>query len=128
MNEKQKIVLVTGSSRGIGKGIALEMARQGYAVVVHGSTESTRLRATFEEVNRHEPGLDLRGGRARRQRGDPQDVRRDTQNVRPPRRPGQQRRHAESLPAGGVEGIGLGSYLFGKSQGALPFALNRPRR
>jgi enoyl-[acyl-carrier protein] reductase III len=50
MNEKQKVVLVTGSSRGIGKGIAMEMARQGYAVVVHGSTESARLRSTYEEV------------------------------------------------------------------------------
>jgi enoyl-[acyl-carrier protein] reductase III len=55
MNEKQKVVVVTGSSRGIGKGIALEMARQGYAVVVHGSTESARLRATYEEVKQSSP-------------------------------------------------------------------------
>jgi NAD(P)-dependent dehydrogenase (short-subunit alcohol dehydrogenase family) len=52
MNEKQKVVLVTGSSRGIGKGIALELARQGQIVVVHGSNESTRLRSTYEEVKR----------------------------------------------------------------------------
>ena len=55
MNEKQKVVLVTGSSRGIGKGIALEMARQGYTVVVHGSTESPRLRSTYEEVKKLSP-------------------------------------------------------------------------
>jgi len=55
MNQKQKVVLVTGSSRGIGKGIAMEMARQGYAVVVHGSTESTRLRTTYEEVKQLSP-------------------------------------------------------------------------
>jgi len=55
MNEKQKVVLVTGSSRGIGKGIALEMARQGYTVVVHGSTESARLRSTYEEVKKLSP-------------------------------------------------------------------------
>jgi NAD(P)-dependent dehydrogenase (short-subunit alcohol dehydrogenase family) len=55
MNEKQKGVLVTGSSRGIGKGIALEMARQGYAVVVHGSTEGTLLRSTYNEVTRISP-------------------------------------------------------------------------
>jgi NAD(P)-dependent dehydrogenase (short-subunit alcohol dehydrogenase family) len=50
MNEKQKIALVTGSSRGIGRGIALEMARRGYAVVVHGSSDSASLRSAFEEI------------------------------------------------------------------------------
>jgi 3-oxoacyl-[acyl-carrier protein] reductase len=55
MNEKQKVVLVTGSSRGIGKGIAIEMARQGYAVVVHGSTEGALLRSTYNEVKRISP-------------------------------------------------------------------------
>ena len=42
----------------------MEMARQGYAVVVHGSTESARLRSTYEEVKTVEPRVDLRGGRA----------------------------------------------------------------
>jgi NAD(P)-dependent dehydrogenase (short-subunit alcohol dehydrogenase family) len=55
MNENQKVVLVTGSSRGIGRGIALEMARQGYAVIVHGSTDSAKLRSTFEEVKQISP-------------------------------------------------------------------------
>jgi enoyl-[acyl-carrier protein] reductase III len=55
MSQKQKVALVTGSSRGIGKGIALEMAREGYAVVVHGSVDSERLCATFEDVKRISP-------------------------------------------------------------------------
>jgi len=55
MNEKQKVVLVTGSSRGIGRGIATELARQGYAVVVHGSTDSPRLQSAYEEVKQLSP-------------------------------------------------------------------------
>jgi enoyl-[acyl-carrier protein] reductase III len=54
MSEK-KVALVTGSSRGIGRGIALELARQKFAVVVHGSTENAKLRETFEEVKRIDP-------------------------------------------------------------------------
>lgn len=52
MNAEQKVVLVTGSSRGIGRGIAMEMASQGYAVVVHGSTDTTALSSAYEEVKR----------------------------------------------------------------------------
>lgn len=55
MNGKQKTVLVTGSSRGIGWGIAIEMARQGYAVAVHGSSDSGDLSSAFEEVKRLSP-------------------------------------------------------------------------
>jgi NAD(P)-dependent dehydrogenase (short-subunit alcohol dehydrogenase family) len=55
MNKRQKVALVTGSSRGIGRGIAMEMARQGYAVAVHGSTDTPRLRSTYEEVKQVSP-------------------------------------------------------------------------
>jgi NAD(P)-dependent dehydrogenase (short-subunit alcohol dehydrogenase family) len=50
-----KVVLVTGSSRGIGRGIAMEMARQGYAVVTHGSTATAALDSAHEEVKRLSP-------------------------------------------------------------------------
>ena len=55
MNEKQKVVLVTGSSRGIGRGIAMEMAREGYAVVVHGSTDTANPASAYEEVKHLSP-------------------------------------------------------------------------
>ncbi len=55
MDEKPKVAVVTGSSRGIGRGIALEMARQGYAVVVHGSVDSDHLRSAHEEVKALSP-------------------------------------------------------------------------
>jgi 3-oxoacyl-[acyl-carrier protein] reductase len=43
-------VLVTGSSRGIGRAIALRLARDGYDVIVHGRTRSTPLEAVAAEV------------------------------------------------------------------------------
>ncbi|UCC98151.1 MAG: glucose 1-dehydrogenase [Phycisphaerales bacterium] len=47
---KDKVALVTGSSRGIGKTIARELARQGCKVIVHGSRDSKALHSSFEEV------------------------------------------------------------------------------
>ena len=89
MNEKQKVVLVTGSSRGIGRGIAMEMARQGYAVVVHGSTDSPALGSAYEEVKRLSPASICAVAQLSQERGDPRDVRGHPRHVRPDRRPGQ---------------------------------------
>jgi 3-oxoacyl-[acyl-carrier protein] reductase len=44
-------VLVTGSSRGIGRAIALRLARAGYALVVHGRDASPALEATLAAVS-----------------------------------------------------------------------------
>ena len=50
MSLENKVALVTGSSRGIGKLIASELGRRGCKLVVHGSRRSDQLDATFEEA------------------------------------------------------------------------------
>jgi glucose 1-dehydrogenase len=55
MNVDGKRILVTGSSRGIGKAIALEMAARGAVLVVHGSRESEALDASFTAVKEKSP-------------------------------------------------------------------------
>jgi 3-oxoacyl-[acyl-carrier protein] reductase len=46
----KKRVLVVGSSRGIGKSIALHLAKDGFDVTIHGRTESDLLNSTYEEL------------------------------------------------------------------------------
>jgi len=44
------VVLVTGSSRGIGFGIATAFAKNGHTVILNGRTDSARLTAAVEEI------------------------------------------------------------------------------
>jgi 3-oxoacyl-[acyl-carrier protein] reductase len=46
----QKTILVTGSSRGIGKAIATLAHKRGYRVIVHGRTDSDELNQTCREL------------------------------------------------------------------------------
>ena len=46
----KRSVLVTGSSRGIGKAIALRLARDGWRIVLHGRVPSSALDAVHEEI------------------------------------------------------------------------------
>ncbi len=52
MELEGKVALVTGSSRGIGKTIAFELARNGCTMIVHGSRESDALCLSFEDVKK----------------------------------------------------------------------------
>jgi NAD(P)-dependent dehydrogenase (short-subunit alcohol dehydrogenase family) len=55
MQLEGKVALVTGSSRGIGKTIARELADRGCTLIVHGSKESDALRGSFEDVKKLSP-------------------------------------------------------------------------
>jgi glucose 1-dehydrogenase/3-oxoacyl-[acyl-carrier protein] reductase len=55
--QRKKAALVTGAGMGIGQGIALELARQGYAVAVHYASSDRGARETVAEIRRD-------GGRA----------------------------------------------------------------
>lgn len=46
-----KTILITGSSRGIGKAVAQEAHAKGYKVIVHGKTDSDRLDQVHKELN-----------------------------------------------------------------------------
>lgn len=52
MNENNKVVLITGSSRGIGKAIALKFAENNYKIVINCSNNIDTLNETLEEIKK----------------------------------------------------------------------------
>lgn len=55
MQLEDKIALVTGSSRGIGKAIARELAQRGCTLIVHGSNDSGALGESYRDVKKLSP-------------------------------------------------------------------------
>jgi len=55
MDLQRKRILVTGSSRGIGKAVALELAVRNGILVVHGPQESDELRASYQDIRQRNP-------------------------------------------------------------------------
>ncbi|MFT5170725.1 MAG: 3-oxoacyl-[acyl-carrier protein] reductase [Candidatus Marinamargulisbacteria bacterium] len=58
LNLEKKIALVTGSSKGIGKGIATALLQEGARVAISGRNELT-LSATFNELQKQFPNQDI---------------------------------------------------------------------
>lgn len=52
---KDKVVLITGSGRGIGKAIALRFAREGGILIVHDTNETEELEEAFQAVSALSP-------------------------------------------------------------------------
>lgn len=52
-NINKKTVLVTGSSRGIGKAIAIKYAKEGYNVVINGSSRRETLLQTMSDIEEY---------------------------------------------------------------------------
>jgi NAD(P)-dependent dehydrogenase (short-subunit alcohol dehydrogenase family) len=57
----QQTILVTGATDGLGRGVALELARRGARVLVHGR-DAGRISRTVEEVQRQAAGRDAARG------------------------------------------------------------------
>ena len=58
MNTSPPAVLVTGSGRGLGKGVALELARAGMSVAIHYGANDAAAKATAGECAAVAPDAD----------------------------------------------------------------------
>ncbi len=50
--EKSKVILITGSSRGIGAGLVTSFARKGYKVVINYSKSDVKANEVYQEISK----------------------------------------------------------------------------
>ena len=91
---KGRVALVTGGSRGIGKAIALELARNGATVAFSYNSNLATAEETAADDSRHGRRVPDGAGRRRQQGEDAHRVvKTDPGEIQEARHPGQQRRH-----------------------------------
>ena len=56
-NLKNKIALVTGSAKNLGRAIAIDLAKKGAKVVIHYQSSEKEARQTLNEINKYSGGL-----------------------------------------------------------------------
>ncbi len=56
MPDRSKVALVTGGSRGIGHGIAFQLAQAGFTLVISGRRAHDEVRPALDEIAGHSPG------------------------------------------------------------------------
>lgn len=54
-----KTVFITGSTRGIGKAIALEFAKNKHRIILNGTRENENSRKVLKEIKKYSPGSDI---------------------------------------------------------------------
>ena len=55
-----KVAIVTGATRGIGNAVAVQLAKDGFAVAATGTRDEALVKINLEKIKAHGQGLSLR--------------------------------------------------------------------